>query len=156
MESIKVDVSNPDLFKPPEFKVLPPGIHLFAVSELTGPAPAKEGPNLVIKCDFRCQDEDDNKGLAVFENLVIVTETPNAKAVTARDLNQRRMVQLCLACGVTTQQQIEETGELPIMQCAGQFFKAQTGVRTKKYQGEDQTKAYIKKYLVAEEAPVTE
>ncbi len=152
-EAIKVDVSNPDLCKSPEFPVLPGGVHLFAVAVISKPEPASEGPNLVIKAEFRCQDDDppENKGMVVFENFVIITETPNEKAVKARKLNQQRMTTFCLACGVTTQEQILATGELPIAQTEGAFFKAQTNVIPDKYRGGDARKAVIRKYLFEEE-----
>jgi hypothetical protein len=162
MDTIKVDTSNPDLFKPPEFPILPAGIHTFAVSELSDFESAKEGMNLVCKLEATCQDEEpaENKGVKVFENFVLITEPSTSKQVTAKKLNEQRMAQFCLACGVTTKDQIEATGELPIKACSGQFFKAQTGTRLDKYHkeqtGETRQQSYIKKYLFEDSEEATE
>jgi len=154
MEAIKVDTSNPKLFETPEFPVLPAGVHLFAVAAMGKPVPCQEGPNLVIKAEFRCQDEEpaENKGMVVFENFVIITEVPNEKAAKARKINQQQMTTFCLACGVTTKEQVQETGELPIAQTEGAFFKALTGVRNNTYMGETRKQHYVKKYLFEEKA----
>jgi hypothetical protein len=149
-EFIKVDVTNPDLFKPPEFRVLKPGLHTFVVAKIGKFEPAQKGSNLVCKAEFRCQDDGDEKGLVVFENFVLIQDTSGEKAKTARRLNQQRMVQLCLACGVTTKDQVAATSEIPLLSCENQFFKAESNVQTKKYMGEEQTRAKIRKYVFAE------
>jgi len=156
METLKVDTSNPDLFKPPEFTPLTPGIHLFVVTSMTDPEPSKtEGSsNLVIKMEARCQDEDSqDKGRAIFENFVLVENPTNPKEVTTQKINEQKMVQFCLACGLTTKSQIEETGVIPNLQnSVGNYFKASTGVRVNKYMGEERRQAYIKKYLFENES----
>lgn len=156
MEAIKVDISNPDIFKPPEFKVLPPGVHTFVVAKLGDFEPAKSGPNLVAKVEYRCQDEDpDCKGIVVFENFVQVVDITDSKMATCQKINQQKMVQLCLACGVTTKQQIEETGEIPLMDCRDEFFKADSGVKNNTYLGETKKQSYIKKYLFEDDVAST-
>lgn len=151
MEAIKVDVSNPNLCKPPEFPVLFPGIHLFAAAKIGEPEPAKEGPNLVISCEFRCQDEDKNKGLVVFERFILIDPSNQTeKAAKGRKINQQSMTTFCLACGVTTKEEVAATGELPLMKCRDAFFKAETGVQNNTYQGQTRKQSFIKKYLFEE------
>ena len=154
-ETIKVDVGNEDLFKPPEFPTITPGIHAFAVASIGDWEPSKTdgSTNLVLQVDLRCQDDEveENNGLACFENFVLVTEVTDQKSATTKKMNEQRMAQFCLSCGVTTQQQILETGELPIKACEGQFLKAQTGIKINEYQGEKTPKTYVKKYLFESE-----
>ena len=152
MESIKVDTTNPDLYKPPEFPVLSPGIHLFAVAKLSDPEPGKSNPdNKVISCEFRCQDEDANKGMVVFERFVLMDpNNQSEKAAKGRKINQQNMTTFCLACGVTTKDEIAETGELPLMKCRDGFFKAETNVVNNTYNGQTRKQAQIKKYLFTE------
>ena len=148
MEALKVDVSSPDIFEPPEFKVLTPGIHTFVVASMSEFEKCKTSENLVSKLEYRCQDEDpDCKGLVIFENFVLVTDASSPKMATCQQINQKSMTQLCLACGVTSKQQVESTGEIPLEQCREGFFKAQTGVKNNTYNGETKKQAYIKKYL---------
>jgi len=152
MEGIKVDTSNPDLYKPPEFPVLPPGIHLFAVAKLEDPVPGKNNPaNQVISCEFRCQDEDANKGMVVFKRFVLMDpNNTSEKAAKGRKINQQAMTTFCLACGVTTKDEIASTGEVPLMKCRDAFFKAETRVVNNTYNGQTRKQAEIKKYLFEE------
>ncbi len=151
-EAIKVDTSNPDLFKPPEFPVLPPGIHLFAVAKMSDWEPSKSDPlNLVMSCEFRCQDEDENKGMVVFERFVLIdANKTDDKSAKARKINQQSMTTFCLACGVTTKDEIQQTGELPLHKCKDGFFKAETSVSNNTYKGVSRKQANIKKYLFEE------
>lgn len=151
MPTIKVDTSNPNLYDAPEFPTITPGIHLFAVADISDPEPAQNSDNLVISCQFRCQDEDENKGLVVFERFVLISpEKQDTKSVKARQINQQTMTTFCLACGVTTKDEVEQTGELPLMNCKDQFFKAETGVKNNTYQGQTTKQSVIKKYLYEE------
>ena len=151
-EAIKVDTSNPDLFKPPEFPVLSPGIHMFAVAEMSDWEDSKSNPNNKTKSlQFKCQDEDENKGTTVFERFVLIDPNDTSeKAAKGRKINQQNMTTFCLACGVTTKDEIIATGELPLEKCVGAFFKAETKVSTSTYQGQTRTQAEIKKYLYEE------
>lgn len=150
-EMIKVDTSNEDLFKPPEFPVIPPGIHLFVVAKISKPEPAKEGPNLVISAEYRCQDDDANKAMVVFERFIIMVNPTTEKQLKGRKINQQNMTTFCLACGVTSKEKILETGELPLAACEGAFFKAETGVKNNTYLGNTTKQSFVKKYLFSEE-----
>jgi len=148
-ETVKVDTTNPDLFKPPEFPVLAPGVHTFAVSKISSWEDSKsEGNNKVKSLEFRCQDEDESKGLVVFERFVLIDPSDTSdKAAKARKINQQSMTTFCLACGVTTKEEVMATGELPIDRCLDAFFKAETKVVSSTYQGETRKRAEIKRYL---------
>ena len=151
-EAIKVDTSNPDLFKPPEFPVLTPGVHTFAVAKIGSWEDSQSNPaNKVCALEFRCQDEDESKGLVLFERFVLIDPSDTSdKAAKGRKINQQAMSTFCLACGVTTKDEIMATGELPLNKCEGAFFKAETKVTVNKYKGEERRQAEIKKYLYEE------
>ena len=73
------------------------------------------------------------------------------KAAKGRKINQQNMTTFCLACGVTTKEEVAATGELPLMKCKDAFFKADTGIDVQSkgdYKGRKQ--AHIKKYLFTE------
>ena len=151
METINIDVSNADeLFEAPVFPTITPGVHSFAVAKVGDVTDCSESENKMISCEFRCVDEDENKGLPLFERFIIMVNPVTDGQVTARKINQRSMTQFCLACGVTTKETIRETGELPIKACEDTFFKAQTGVKANKYKGETTMQSAIKKYLFDE------
>ena len=145
---IEVDVTNPDLFVPYEYKVLPPGKHLFEVGEdvVVGPcaAPSKNEKFTVVAV---CQDEDENKGTKVFDNFVLIKNPTTEGQRTAIKINQSRLCQLVVACGILTQEDIMGGAQIDLTALRGCTFDAVTKVGSYKKDNETIPKAEIVKYL---------
>lgn len=163
MPLIKITADDPEeLFKAPEFPVLPAGKHLFLVANQMELKDSKDGiPMLPIEA--RCQDEDDNKGMVVFDNFMLYTSiTANTdKLIMAKKINDAALAQFVCACGVKTEAQIKAGEEFDIDDINGKYFNAITVVRGENIYPEElddygkpkkAPRASIKKYLVPEEA----
>ncbi len=132
MSTVEIDLGNPDLFKPPEFKTIPKGKHLFeVVNELTV-TKAKTSDNNVIKVELVCQDEDESKGLRVWDNFTLINNPQTDKQVKGKEINQARLCQFAVACGVLTQQQIEDGAGIPLETFKGSQCEAITKIETYK------------------------
>jgi len=113
--SIKSDAAE-ELFDPFEYPVLPPGKHLFVVANdlETKPASDPASTNLVIGVEARCQDEDGNKGMVVFDNIVIVTDDSTSKAKKTKEIHDKKPAQFVAACGVLTPEEIKNGVEFDL------------------------------------------
>ncbi len=131
MGVLKIDVSNPDLFKTFDFKVMTPGKHLLEVAndlEIVSCKPPSE--NSIIKVELVCQDEDDNKGARAWENLVIINNPTTEKQVKAVKIQQSKLCQFAVACGVITKDEIEAGGNIELGLFKGTRCEAITRVET--------------------------
>jgi len=133
MVLVNVDTSNKDLLKPYEPKLLPNGKHLFEVANDLVVSQAKPpSPNQIIKVELRCQDEDDNKGAVVFDNIVLIADDSTTSGKKAKEINEGRIAQFALACGVLTEEQIKAGEGLPLEQFVGRRGEAITKVESSK------------------------
>ena len=150
MGTIEVDLGNPDLFKPFKFKAMPKGKHLFEVEndlEVT-PSGNPESENLVIKCVFVCQDEDENKGSKIWENFVLIVNPVTDGQIKAKKIHQANLCQFAVACGVLTQDEIESGAGIPLEEFKGKRFDAITKVENSKDEaGNDRQNTKIARYL---------
>lgn len=125
MTSLSVDTSNEDLFKPYEPKLLPNGKHTFEVANNLAVTKAKPpSENSIIKIEARCVDNDDNKGAVVFENIVIIADASTEKGMKSKKINEGRLAQFTVACGVLTEEQIKAGESIPLDQFAEKQFEA--------------------------------
>jgi len=149
MGLVEIDTSNEDLFKPYEFKVLPKGKHRFEVANDLVVEPAKSSDNNVIKVELRCQDEDENKGSVVFDTFVLIENPQTEKHRKSRQINQGRLAQFAVACGVRTKEEIESGKGIPLDEFKGKICDAITRIVPYKdpNTGEAKQSAKIARYL---------
>lgn len=150
MGLVQIDTGNPDLFEPPVFKQLTPGKHLFeVVNDLVVEATAKaDSKNNIVKMEAVCQDEDENKGRKVWDNFLIVEDVTTEKGQMSRKINQAKLCQFTVACGVRTQENIKTNGDIPLDEFKGKRFEAIT--KQTSYinaAGEKKDKSEIVRYL---------
>ena len=136
-----------DLFAPPEFPVLSPGRHTFVVANDLKVETKEETGNGVIKVEARCQDEDENKGIPVFDNIVIINNPMKDKDFTAKSIHDKKLAQFTVACGVLTKEQVEAGEGINLAEFKDKMFLAVSGVETQKYQGRDVKRSCISRYL---------
>jgi len=117
-----------ELFDPFEYPVLPPGKHLFIVANAleTKPASDPASTNLVIGIEARCQDEDGNKGMVVFDNIVIVTDDSTSKAKKTKEIHDKKLAQFVAACGVLTPDEIKSGTEFDLADFKDKPFQAES------------------------------
>ena len=149
MSLVEIDTGNPDLFKTFEFKVLMPGKHLFEVANDLIVEPAQSSENSVIKVEARCQDEDDGKGAVVWDNFTIIKDAKTEKEIKSKEINQGRLSQFAVACGVRTQQEIRDGKGIPLEGFKGKMFDAITKIEPYKDKNtqEDKTRTKIVRFL---------
>lgn len=158
MSLIKITPDDPEeLFKPPEFPVLPAGDHLFLVAnslEIT--QSSGEIPKNMIMLEARCQDDDENKGMVVFDCFLLIDQATDDKSVTSKKIHDAKFAQFICACGVSNQEDLKAGKEFDFADCNGKFFNATTKVALEPVYpseiGEDgkpikAPKASIKRYL---------
>jgi len=126
MSLVEVDIGNPDLFKVMSFRTISAGKHLFEVENDVVVEPAKSSDNNVIKVTLVCQDEDENKGSKVWDNFTIVENPQTQKQLTSQKINQARLCQFAVACGITTQADIEAGGGVNLSLLKGSRCEAIT------------------------------
>lgn len=145
-----------DLFKN-EFPVLPAGKHLFVVANDLAITQSQSGKDM-IKLEARCQDENENKGMPVFENFLIINTPTNDKEEKSKEINDKALAQFTVACGVLTQAQIAKGEQFDLASFKGKMFEAETkvtleAVYPQELDAEGKPKkaqrASIKKYLFA-------
>ncbi len=146
---IDVDVSNPDLFVAYELKILPPGKHLFEVGNNVEVVPcASPSENSKFVVEAICQDEDENKGTKVFDNFVLIKNPTTDGHQKAIKINQGRLCQLAVACGVRTKEDIMGGKGVSLEELKGCTFEAITKIVSYiDKQGQSKQKAEIVKYL---------
>ena len=124
MTLIDITTDNPEeLLASPDFPVLPSGVHLFTVAnKLTVEQTSTDPPKDMVRVELRCQDEDENKGMPIFDQFLFVSQAlidaePDAvkqeKLVKTRAINNRAWAQFLLACGVKTEEQVK-AGDLSV------------------------------------------
>lgn len=149
-----------DLFKAPEFPVIAAGKHLFAVAnELEISQSRGEDPKNMIKLEARCQDEDENKGIPVFDNFLLIRTPRNDKEETAKRLQDAKLAQFVAACGVKTRSEIEAGADFDLNDFYQRNFMAEIVVKLEPVYPEELdergkvkkvARASIKKYLFEE------
>ena len=127
---LKITAEDPEeLFMTPEFPVLPAGKHLFLVANpLEVTQSSGDDPKNMIKLEARCQDDDENKGMVVFDIFLLIDTPHDAKAATAKRIHDAKFAQFLVACAVTTVEDIKAGKEFDISECHGKFFNAETKV----------------------------
>lgn len=143
-----------DLFKPVEYPVLPAGKHLFVVAKKIEITQSDAG-NDVIKAEFRCQDEDKNKGMVVFENFVFINDVQTDGQRKSLEINQARFSQFTVACGVATIEAIKAGEDFDLDDFETKVFQADSVVKLEESQEIDSNtnkpikkpKASIKQFL---------
>jgi len=128
MSTVEIDVGNEDLFTPYQPPILANGKHLFEVANDLCLEPSKSAgsSNLVIKVELRCQDEGEDKGKPVYDHFVIISDATSEKSQKAKRINEGRLAQFSVACGVQTQEQIKAGEPIPLDQFAGRRCEAIT------------------------------
>ena len=151
MSTVKIDTTNEDLFKPYAPPILKNGKHLFEVANdlCVQPTDSPDSSNLVIKVELRCQDEDDDKGKPVYDNIVIIADATTEKGQKAKEINEARLAQFTVACGVLTQEQIKAGEDIPLERFKGQRCDAITKIETSTNPntGQQQQASKISRYL---------
>lgn len=131
---ITVDTSDPDLTKPYEPKVVPPGSHLFVVSKPVKATKAKGTDNTVVKVTLSCQDEGEMKGAIVFDNIVFIKDPQTEGQRKSVKINQGKLVQLAISLGVTTESEVKNgNGEIDLDLFEGNVCSAITKVVQNEY-----------------------
>ncbi len=161
MTLIKITADDPEeLFKAPEFPVLPAGKHLFLVANQIEITQSNSGIDM-IKLEARCQDEGEGKGMMVFGNFMLYKEATTDKEVTAKKINDAALAQFVCACEIITPRDLKAGNEFDIDDLNGKYFNAETAVRQEALYPEEldeagkpkkAPRARIKKYLIPEAA----
>lgn len=129
---IDIIVDDPDeLFKAPEYKVLPAGVHLFCIGKTPLVIEVVEGSgNDIIKLQACCQDDDENKGIMVFHNFVFIKDPQNDGQRKSVEINNAQLAQFTAACGVATIEDIKAGVKFDLDDFTDEvFFKAETVIR---------------------------
>ncbi len=126
---LRVDTSNPDLFKEYKVKVLTPGLHTFEVANEVAVKKCKE-PSVNNKIDLEliCQDEDEFKGAKVFDRILILKNPSTDGQLKSKAINEAHLVQLMMSCGIMTQDQVTAGEEIELELLKGCTFQATTTV----------------------------
>lgn len=130
MGLIKIQTDDPEsLSKGPEFPLITPGKHLFVVANRPAVEATNdpEKTNQVIKVELRCQDEDENKGRAIFDNFLIVTDTSTEKQQTTKRIHDAKLAQFVASTGLKTMDQIKAGEEFDVAETEGKSLNAVTG-----------------------------
>jgi len=114
MPVVKVDKDNPDLLKQPEIKVLKSGRHLFEVVNQLKVVKTRDGQSNKVEVELVCQDDGDDKGAKVFDTISL------------RKTAEWKLAQFAVACGVTTKEELEATGEIDLDLFKGESVEAMT------------------------------
>jgi len=151
MSMINVDTTNEDLFKPYEFKLMPNGKHSFEVANDLELVPSQSSHNLVIKVELRCAEEGEFKGAVVFDNFTIVKDPQTDKQRASKKINESRLSQFAVACGVCSEKEINATGQIPLELFKGRVCDAIVGTAsyTDPNSQEARQKNKISRYLFA-------
>jgi hypothetical protein len=130
MGLIKITTEKPDeLFKAPEFPVLSAGIHSFVVAnDLKVTQTKGDVPKDIIKLEARCQDEGAEKGMAVFDNFMLITTTTDEKSEQAKKIHDAKLAQFIVACGVMSAVDVASGKEFDLADLKGKIFQAETKV----------------------------
>jgi len=130
MSLIKITPENPeDLSKPPEFPVLPAGKHLFVVANSLEITQSRgEDPKNMIMLEARCQDDDVNKGMVVFDCFLLIDQATDEKSATSKKIHDVKLAQFVCACGVSTMEDLKAGKEFDFSDCNGKFFNAESKV----------------------------
>ena len=132
---LKVDITNPDLFKEYKVKVLTPGLHTFEVGNDVVVTKCKEpSVNSMINLEAICQDEDEFKGSKVFDRILILANPQTDGQLKSKAINEARLVQLMMSCGIMTQEEVEAGADIELELLKGCTFQATTTVGTSKNQ----------------------
>jgi len=127
--TVSIDNSNPDLFKPYEPKLLQNGKHLFEVGTALAITPCKApSENSMITLEARCQDEGECKGTIVYERFVFIANIQTSGQQTSKEITEGRLAQFAVACGVMTEAQIKAGEAIPLDEFLGRRFEAITKV----------------------------
>lgn len=165
MPLIKITTDDPeDLFKAPEFPILPAGKHLFLVANQMEITESKSGISM-LRLEARCQDEEEGKGMVVFDNFMLYASATTDNEITAKKINDAALAQFVAACEILTPEEIKAGMEFDIEKLNGSYFNAESVVRLEPiYPSElddagkpkKAPRASIKRYLMPEKAPITD
>ncbi len=153
---INIVVDDPDeLFKAPEYKVLPAGVHLFCVGNHLAVETVEKSGNDIIKLQARCQDEGAEKGIVVFHNFVFIKDPQTDGQKKSIEINNAQLAQFVAACGILTIEEIKAGANFDLDTFDEEtFFQAETVVKNEPTQemNDDGSpkkalKASIKKFL---------
>ncbi len=126
---LKVDISNPDLFVEYKVKVLTPGLHTFEVANDLKVEKCKEpSVNSMVNIEAVCQDEGEFKGSKVFDRILILANPKTEGQMKSKAINEARLVQMMMACGVMTQEEVEAGADIELELVKGSTFQATTTV----------------------------
>ncbi len=126
---LKVDTSNPELFVEYKVKILTPGLHTFEVANELKVEKCKEpSVNQMINVEAVCQDEGEFKGSKVFDRILILTNPQTDGQHKSKAINEARLAQFTIACGVLTQDEIAAGEDIELENFRGCTFQATTEV----------------------------
>ena len=114
MGIVTIDSNDEDLFKEYKPPILANGKHLFEVAKPLSIEPCGDKGNSRISIELRCQDEGEDKGKPVFENIIIIADSSTERGLKAKRINEARLAQFTVACGVLTQEQIRAGEDIPL------------------------------------------
>ncbi len=157
MGIVEIDTGNPELFKVVDFSPPPSGKHTLEVVNDLAVEPVKKAgsQNNKISVDLVVVDEGEGKGRHVWDNFVLITNPQTEKEQKARSINQARLCQFAVACGVKTQEDIEAGEGIPLEEFQGLTCEAITKIETSTDPNTQETrkKAAISRYLFLPPTP---
>ncbi len=154
MSTVNVDVSNPEIFKPSSFRLATPGQKVLEIANDLCLKPCKApSENEMIEVELRILDDGPDKGIKVFDRIIIIKNATTEKQLKGQEINQQRLVHLTMAAAVKTKEELQADGSIPLEQFKGRAVKAYVGVGTYKNQaGETVKQNKISRYLFKKDA----
>ena len=150
MSTINVDVSDPKIFEPSSFRLAKDGQKVLEIANELKLEPCKEpSENQKIEIELRIIDDGDEKGIKVFDRIIIFANATTDKQLKGQEINQQRLVHLTMAAGVKTKEELAADGSIPLENFKGRAVKAYVGTTTYKKQDTQETvkKNEVKRYL---------
>lgn len=130
MALLNITPLNPDdLDAPSEFPVLSSGKHLFVVAK---PLEIREtsgnSPKNMFTLEARCQDDDENKGIPVFENFLIISHPISDKETISKKINDAKLAQFVASTGMKTMEQLKAGEQFDLNDLFEKNFQAETKI----------------------------
>jgi hypothetical protein len=133
MTTVRVDTSNPDVFKQKDFTPVPKGTYTLECRGADSKAPivvkAGSSDNMVVNFEYRICDEGEHIGKKIFDCCTIT-----AKA-------EWRLIHLALACGTQTKEDITQNG-VDLDKLEGARFSAEIDIEPGGVNATDPSKRY--------------
>lgn len=142
MGILKVDTTNEKLLEQPVYEPLEPGNYTFEVANDLKVEQAKSSDSKIVKIELRCTTTD-YEGKVVWDNLVIMAN----KADRAK--TEWKIAQFAVSCGVITESELKQLGEIDLAAFKGTVCEAQIAQEpyTDTNTGEKRLRNRVARYL---------